>query len=230
MVFHIQFPENKLIDVEEDYELPGNVHLCFARVLKKIRNEKQHATTYRYLLQWLDDDKRLVIEKFQSYIQSCFTKVLQEMEHRTTFLDEYTSLRYTREGPAHTIKVTGSKMKYSVDFVPGVLLDESQSVMPTHVGQWEAIPKPIFNGKRNNTSFRSSFYRQEQKLINSRLNLKNALRMMKKFRDAHQNMSNMKSYFIKTLFLWKAKKEGQNYWRSSLTKIIIDVSTKPFSM
>ncbi|XP_075166376.1 cyclic GMP-AMP synthase-like receptor isoform X2 [Haematobia irritans] len=218
VVFRIKFPEYKLIDVSEDYDHPGNVHLNFSRVLMKIRKETQHETTYTFLIRkLLDDDNYLLVERLQSYIQSCFVKALDAMDQR---YDSFT-LEYSRQGPAHTITVDGRNFTYSIDFVPGILLEESQSIVPSHVGQWEAIPKPIW-GVRNSTSFRSSFYMQEKKLIDSNYNLKNALRMMKKFRDAHSNMHNMKSYFIKTLFLWKAKEEDSSYWYKSLSKIIID--------
>ncbi|XP_073847460.1 cGAS-like receptor 2 isoform X2 [Musca autumnalis] len=225
LVFRIRFPESKLINVIEDDEMPGNVHLDFTRVLAKIRKEKQHEITYKYLTsQWLDANNRLVVDKLQSYFQSCFTKTLTEMNWEFRLNGESTRLRYHREGPAHTIKVIGARMKYSVDFVPGILLDPCQSITPTDVGQWEAIPKPIKWARNNYTSFRSSYYLEEQQLIKNCNNLKNCLRMMKKFRDAHSNMSPMKSYFIKTLFLWKVKEEGsKSYWNKSLTIIILDM-------
>ncbi|XP_059225210.1 cyclic GMP-AMP synthase-like receptor isoform X2 [Stomoxys calcitrans] len=218
LVFHIAFPEYKLINVVEDHHLPGNVHLDFTKVLKKIRNEKQHAVAYKRLIEWLNDQNFLIVEKMQAYFQSCFTRVMIEMQWS---LDSV-ALSYRRCGPAHTIDVNEEGFYYSVDFVPGILLEQSQSIVPRHVGQWEAIPKPICGAIRS-TSFRSSFYRQEQALINDKYNLKNALRMMKKFRDKNSNLSNMKSYFIKTLFLWKAKEEHQSYWRQPLSKIIVDM-------
>ncbi|XP_061388033.1 cyclic GMP-AMP synthase-like receptor [Musca vetustissima] len=220
LVFHIRFPENKLIIVREDPELAGNVHLDFTKVLAKIHREKQHATTYTYLCKWLDDDNCLIVNKLQSYIQSCFTKALEDMDWHFDNI----KLRYHREGPAHTIKVNGLTMEYSVDFVPGILMDQEQSVTKANVGQWEAIPKPIKWADWDHTSFRSSFYRQEQNLIKDCNNLKNCLRMIKKFRDAHSNMSCMKSYFIKTLFLWKVQeKQNKSYWNNSLSVIILDM-------
>ncbi|XP_011290179.1 cyclic GMP-AMP synthase-like receptor isoform X2 [Musca domestica] len=225
LVFHIRFPESKLIDVIEDYDIPGNVHLSFTRVMAKIRKEKQHEITYNCLLKWLDANDRLIVDRLQSYFQSCFAKVLEDLNWEARLHNEYTRLRYHREGPAHTIKVIGKNMQYSVDFVPGILLDQFQSITPTHVGQWEAIPKPIKSARRDYTSFRTSYYSAEKAMLQNCNNLKNCLRMMKKFRDAHQNMSNMKSYFIKTLFLLKVHEQGGNklYWNKPLSTIILDM-------
>ncbi|XP_075168761.1 cyclic GMP-AMP synthase-like receptor [Haematobia irritans] len=222
LVFHIQFPENKLINVLEDCDLPGNVHLDFTKVLHKIHKETQNAIIYKYLKgRWLDERNYLIVNKLQAYFQSCFSKVLAADMNSSFRLSK---LKYTRQGPAHTIEVLGHGFQYSVDFVPGILLDEKQSVVRANVGQWEAIPKPIHSAaNRNYTSFRSSFYRQEQKLINFNYNLKNALRIMKKFRDAHPNMHNMKSYYIKTIFLWKISRENQSYWKNSLMHIILEM-------
>lgn len=209
-----------------DEHIPGNVHLNLSKVLHKIRNEKQHAEKIRFLRRWLDDNDYVLVKKLQAYFESCFHKVMLHMNYQVCIDGQPASLHYTKEGPAHTIHVSGRRnMKYSVDFVPGILLNESQSVMDTHVGEWEAIPKPIPGLLYDHTSFRSSFYRQEQKVIDNNKNLKNALRIMKKFRDAHLNLSKMKSYFIKTLFLWKAKeKSGTTYWHNSLTVVVVDVS------
>ncbi|XP_061389234.1 cyclic GMP-AMP synthase-like receptor, partial [Musca vetustissima] len=219
LVFHIRFPENELIIVKKDHEIPGNVHLDFTKLLEKIQHKKEHETTCIYLRKWLNADNCLIVKKFQSYFQSCFTKALEDMDWHF----ENTQLRYHRAGPAHTIKVNSLNMQYSVDFVPGILMDQEQSVTGTNVGQWEAIPKPIKGAPKRHTSFHTSFYRQEQKLISGCNNLKNCLRMMKLFRDAHSNMSCMKSYFIKTLFLWKVREtQSKDYWNNSLSIIILD--------
>ncbi|KAL9920082.1 cyclic GMP-AMP synthase-like receptor isoform 1-T1 [Glossina fuscipes fuscipes] len=224
LVFHIRFPDNNLISVRKDNDLPGNVHIDLTKVMEKIRKEKQNEVIYKHLLRWVNEKNYLIINKLQSYFFSCFTKAMQELDYRINVNNEVFKLRYTRAGPAHTVEVTGDvDFNYSVDFVPGILLEEKQSILPG-VGLWEAIPKPLFLGPKDYTSFRASYYREEHKLIDNKHNLKNALRMLKKFRDAHQNMLKMKSYFIKTLFLWKVKEENYtSYWRKSLSLILIDM-------
>ncbi|XP_065366759.1 cyclic GMP-AMP synthase-like receptor [Calliphora vicina] len=224
LVFNIKFPEPNLIEVKKDHELPGNVHLDFTKVIQKIAKEKQHENNLLHIKQWLDNENYLKVEKFQMFLRSCFISVLTKMEYQITFNGKTSSLRYSREGPAHTVKVTESlDFIYSVDFVPGILLNAAQSVIPNIVGQWEAIPKPTPINNPSYKSFRASFYRQEQNLIKGRLQLKNVYRMMKKFRDSKSNMMKMKSYYIKTLFLWKSSRENVNYWSKSLTEIIIDM-------
>lgn len=224
MNFFIRFPEMSSIIVREDDDLPGNVHLDFTKVLAKIRNEKQHAKLMKHLLKWVDDKNYLKVEKFQSFINSNFTTAMLNMQNKICVNGKFATLRYRRQGPAHTIHVTESyNFEYIVDFVPGILLNSEQSVISNVNGTWEAIPKPSATYNPNYTSFRASFFRQEHAIIKNKYNLKNALRMVKKFRDSHQNMNKMKSYFIKTHFLWKTKQENRNYWHKTLTTIIIDV-------
>lgn len=224
MSFFIKFPETSLIIVKEDHDLPGNVHLDFTKVLAKIKTEKQHANLLKLLGKWLDDKNYLLVEKFQAFINSRFIHVMLQMENRIVVNGKLATLRYIRQGPAHTIHVTESlNVKYSVDFVPSILLNQGQSLVRDIIGQWEAVPKPSQCYNPKYTSFRTSYFRQEHAIIAGKHNLKNALRMVKKFRDSHLNMHKMKSYFIKTHFLWKTKQENDAYWRKSLTTIIIDV-------
>ncbi|TMW54639.1 hypothetical protein DOY81_000170 [Sarcophaga bullata] len=204
MSFFIKFPETSLIIVKEDYGLPGNVHLDFTKVLAKIKTEKQHANLLKLLEKWLDEKNYLKVEKFQSFINSRFTNIMLQMENRIVVNGKLATLRYSRQGPAHTIHVNESfSVKYSVDFVPSILLNKEQCIVQNIEGQWEAVPKPSPTYNPNYTSFRSSYFRQEHAIIRNKHNLKNALRM--------------------THFLWKAKQENEAYWRNTLTTIIIDL-------
>lgn len=224
MVFHVKLPEQSLIDVEKDPAFPGNVLLNFTRVLKKIEKEKQHAENLRYLRQWLDEKNYLKVNSLQGFIECWFVKVLTEMNYRFTYNGKVATLRYSRQGPAHTIYVTESmNFQYSIDFVPGILLRQDQSIIKIN-GQWEAVPKPSKTKIANFISFRASYFRQEHEIIKDKQQLKNVLRMMKKFRDAKTNLNKMRSYFIKTLFLHKSDKVPVTYWKKPLQEIVIDVS------
>lgn len=76
-------------------------------------------------------------------------------------------------------------------------------------------------------SFRSSFYAVEKILLQDvHENCRNAIRFMKKFRDVKTNLGNCKSYYIKTLFLWKIIQEPESYWLNPLSFILADVSMK----
>ncbi|XP_075166372.1 cyclic GMP-AMP synthase-like receptor isoform X2 [Haematobia irritans] len=225
MDFLIEFPEWKRIEVYKDHKMPGNVQLDFTNVIKKIRNEKQHSRTYRYMQEWLDRKHYLILTKIQSYFQSCFSKALKDVEH----LEEYRHIKltYKRQGPAHTIYVYQNRkyFQYSIDFVPVIRLGAKQSIRPMLDGDlWEAIPKPISTKGHVSTSLRSSYYHKEQQLIENKQNLKNALRLMKRFRNVHPNISGIKSYYIKTIFLLKTEKsKGTHYWRRPLAQIIINM-------
>lgn len=225
MVFNIKFPEYKLLEVTKDDAFPGNVCINFTKVIKKIAKEDQHKIFLCTITnqKWLNEKNYLLVEKLQSYIASCFTKTLNaHFAYEFEINGTLSRLKYKRCGPAHTVLISSNNAKiiYSIDFVPGILLTSEQNPWNHKSCQWSAIPKP----NKNPLSFRSSFYSQERDLINKKYNLKNALRLLKKFRDSRQNMMKMKSYYIKTLFLWKNHQENdKSYWTSSLTKIVIDV-------
>ncbi|XP_067628995.1 cyclic GMP-AMP synthase-like receptor isoform X2 [Eurosta solidaginis] len=218
LVIRLKLPEIHRIIVVKDHKVPGNVILDLTEVLQTISNQTQHVKTHKVLKKCVNEHNLLSIRLLQSWLEGRFTKALQDLHSQIVFEGTVSAITYRKQGPAHTIFIK-TPYKYSVDFVPAIVLCPSQAI--TYVtGSWDAIPKPI-KDVPNVISFRASYDCLENELINDKKTLKNALRIMKKFRDRHQNMSNLKSYYIKTLFLWRAAKESTFFWSQPISCVVI---------
>ncbi|XP_054745305.1 cyclic GMP-AMP synthase-like receptor [Anastrepha obliqua] len=221
LVFFLNFPASDEILVTEDPDMPGNFFIDMKNVLEAIRNQKQNALVYEKLQTMTvkeNDCEYLDVEKLHSWLKSCFDKALLVMKSDGEGVPFNLKFAYQRCGPAHTVTVS-EPCTFSVDFVPGIVLGPKHIIMAMSTAEWHGIPKPITNTK----SFRASYYAMEQELMKNKNNLKNALRIMKKFRDSHPNMNNLKSYYIKTLFLWKSSQVENHYWERRLCDSIKDM-------
>nr|XP_017033490.1 serine/threonine-protein kinase CLA4 isoform X2 [Drosophila kikkawai] len=229
LVIHLQFPENDKIIVTADRSKPGNVILDMSKVMQILANQEHNKAVFQLLQKIVNHKQQLLEDKLQSLLQGLMTQALIKMGNQIEVNGVVSLLKYKRCGPAHTIEVKG-RYVYSVDFVPAIKLAPAQSVLAPeqrqHFGQtpsWDAVPKPIKPPRPDNPSFRASYYEAEKKLIYGKNNLKNAIRMLKQHRNTKSNMSNLKSYFIKTLFLWEVVRQDASYWNRSsfqmLTKL-----------
>lgn len=218
LVFRLKLPEGKRIQVVKDEEIPGNVKLDLSEVLKVIAKQTQHLNTYNRLKKTVTDEGLLSLKLLQSWLESCFTKALDSINKQITHDGITSPLSYSKQGPAHTIYVK-VPYTYSVDFVPAIVLISTKAILPTISKDWDAIPKPL-KFLPNDTSFRASYDSLENEIIKDKNNLKNALRIMKKYRDIHTNLYNLKSYYIKTLFLWRASKEPSTFWNKPISFVV----------
>uniref|UniRef100_A0A0A1WDR9 Protein mab-21 n=1 Tax=Zeugodacus cucurbitae TaxID=28588 RepID=A0A0A1WDR9_ZEUCU len=222
LVFRLKLPEGKRIQVVKDEEIPGNVKIDLSEVLKVIAKQTQHLNTYNRLKKTVTDEGLLSLKLLQSWLESCFTKALDSINKKITHDGITSPLSYSKQGPAHTIYVK-VPYTYSVDFVPAIVLISTKAILPTISKDWDAIPKPL-KFLPSDTSFRASYDSLENEIIKDKNNLKNALRIMKKYRDIHTNLYNLKSYYIKTLFLWRASKEPSTFWNKPISFVVSQVS------
>lgn len=240
LVFKLKFPYYKSIAVTRDPKIPGNVLLDMTRVLELLKDDpREDFQRIRELIQGrlVDAQNFFVVDRLRSWLQSLFSQALNRISYRVELVAGVVShLKYRTCGPAHTIYVYGD-YEYSVDYVPAICLAAEQNVLPTkqlecfkraNTSYWEAIPKPLKPlTETSMISFRSSFYAVEKILLQDvHENCRNAIRFMKKFRDVKTNLGNCKSYYIKTLFLWKIIQEPESYWLNPLSFILADVSMK----
>lgn len=216
--------------------MPGNVTLDMTAVLNIIQNQEHNKATFVSLKKIVNAKNLLLEDKLQDMLNGAFTRALNKMGKQVDVNGTSTKLYYKRCGPAHTIFVNEGSMKYSVDFVPSIRLNAKQNILSgeqlqffKNIAFWEAIPKPLKPFQPNNISFRASYYEAENIMIRDKHNLKNVIKLMKRFRDTKQNMSNLKSYYIKTLLLWQIKERPATYWvNKQLNEIYIDVSNKSY--
>lgn len=223
LVVRLEFPYHSDVFLEEDPVNGGNVWLDLTNVIHRIDTEQTRRTAlFKFLKTITNENNFLLLDKFQNWFEGILTRYLNTISNKLIYEDELVLLRYIKQGPAHTIRVRSSIGNISIDFVPGFRFNESQSISPmSHLidsrDSWEAIPKPTV-GKSSNPSFQTSYTESERRLLSGRNQFKNALRMMKKFRDMHPSMVNLKSYFIKTLFL--LNNHSPEHWNNSNTVIM----------
>uniref|UniRef100_A0A6P4FIT6 Cyclic GMP-AMP synthase n=1 Tax=Drosophila rhopaloa TaxID=1041015 RepID=A0A6P4FIT6_DRORH len=236
LVFKLQIPYYESIIVTRDSKVPGNVLLDMTRVLKLLSDDRREdCQSIRKLLQnrLVDAQNFLVVDKLRSWLQSLFSQALNRIADRVEVDGVVSQLKYRTCGPAHTIYVDG-ELEYSVDFVPAIRLGAEQNVLGddqliyykrANLLYWEVVPKPPkTQTKTSSISFRSSFYAAEKAMLRGKPeNCLDAIKLMKKFRDVKTNLSNLKSYYIKTLFLWKIRNEPESYWQKPLTVILPDM-------
>ncbi|KAH8262292.1 hypothetical protein KR038_011723, partial [Drosophila bunnanda] len=232
LVIHLQFPENDKIIVTADRSRPGNVILDMSKVMQILSNQMHNQRVFKLLQKIVNHKQQLLEDKLQSMLQGLMTQALIKMGNQIEVNGVVSPLKYKRCGPAHTIEVKG-RYVYSVDFVPAIKLAPAQNVLAPeqrrYFGQtasWDAIPKPIKPPRPENVSFRASYYEAEKKLIYRKNNLKNGIRLLKQYRNTKNNMTNLKSYFIKTLFLWEVIRQDASYWQKPVSELLIEMLTK----
>ncbi|KAI8036240.1 cyclic GMP-AMP synthase-like receptor 1 [Drosophila gunungcola] len=232
LVIHLVFPENDKIIVKADRAKPGNVILDMSKVMETILNQEHNKAVFELLRKIVNAKNELLEDKLQSWLQGVMTQALKRMGKQIEVGGVVSPLCYKKCGPAHTIFVKG-RYEYSVDFVPAIKLSAAQTVLAPeqrrHFGNtphWDAIPKPMKPAKNNNVSFRASYYDAERRLLHGKNNLKNAIRLLKQHRNTKNNMGNLKSYYIKTLFLWEVTRRDDSYWQKPLKELLIEMLGK----
>lgn len=95
---------------------------------------------------------------------------------------------------------------------------------PSHIKnlQWLGVPKPDKKKLTDNRFFVSSYAEIERDYLNGKNSLKNLIRLFKKIRDT-KKYTNLKSYYIKMIFLWVIEKEDKNYWNKSMGELFLAV-------
>ncbi|XP_055837433.1 cyclic GMP-AMP synthase-like receptor [Episyrphus balteatus] len=232
IVIRLQFPAKDYVQIYPDNENKGNVFIDLTDVLTSFRRDIQKENNMYVFLSKLVDSQGLLLEnKFQQWLQSLMTDVLTKINKTIIYGNEEYKLKYRREGPAHNIIVQNIKENqplFSIDFVPGFVfpIEKSVSSRIPNSAFWEAIPRPLkglHNGQLNNSSFRTSYTDSERLLISGKNQMKNALRLVKKYRDLRTNMKHLKSYYIKTLFLWMNEDYDKTFWNKPIFEIMLVV-------
>ncbi|KAH8376097.1 hypothetical protein KR200_008839, partial [Drosophila serrata] len=232
LVFKLLIPYYESIVVTRDSTMPGNVLLDMTHVLELLKDDpRADRQSIRKLLLSLVLNNYLAVDLLQSWLQSLFSRALDRIANRVEM--NGIKLRYKTCGPAHTIVVEGRDLEYSVDYVPAIRLAAQQNVLAdeqltyfrrANLSHWDAIPKPLKTTTAQ-VSFRSSFYEAEKFMLRGE-NMNHCLdgiKLIKKYRDVKSNLSNLKSYYIKTLFLLKIRQEPPHYWLKPLTVILTDM-------
>ncbi|XP_044734831.1 cyclic GMP-AMP synthase-like isoform X2 [Chrysoperla carnea] len=236
LIFKLPIDYNE-IKITSSPGKPGYVKLKVSELeyLRLIKNQHWN-DRYNVMADWFDNNKFFIPDKFRCWLQS----VVQNTFNQHKFPNEL-MVTFTTSGPAITLHVEKGDIKFSIDLVP-VLKMENRAPPPAICNikeaeksadgkklSWYVVPKPVktsngSNSKSNevNLNWRLAFHEHEKVLIAGNERLKPALRLLKKFRDS-QNFPKIASYYLKTICLWELKKpENNGLWTSgSLSYVFV---------
>ncbi|XP_045764925.1 uncharacterized protein LOC123867093 isoform X2 [Maniola jurtina] len=168
---------------------------------------------------WLDKKNFILGSKFIVWFKSVGNRALNEFQklngRPVCYVDgvAYT-IRSSSSGPAWTIHIESEGFKLDVDLVPSLKFPESRWLgkkyrkIPAGCRRefWLAVPKPNPDAPptphEEQRSWRLALQDQEKQLLNHTYQLRQIIRLIKKFRDA-QGMDKLASYYIKTIFFWE---------------------------
>lgn len=176
----------------------------------------------------------LIQDQILGWLRELVRGILRE--HKNIFKIngvEY-SIEQRNSGPAVTLDVdvlkspNGSTSYFSIDFVAALQFQTSNVwvadanpiiQVPRY---WNAIPKPNKLLLHNNREWICSYAEIERDYLNGLNRIKPLIKIFKKIRDKF-TLTNLKSYYIKTIFLHHRLKVDPNYWNGSLAILFMEM-------
>lgn len=183
---------------------------------------------------WKDSDNYLLRSKFTDWFKSVVVRALNQYKtnglHPVYQIDgtDYTIQR-SESGPAITliIKNRSSNFRMDVDLVPALKFPEDRwppradyRQIPAQCakGYWMVVPKPNKcdpSDIQKSRAWRIALHYQERELMSGSNHLRQAIRLVKKLRDA-QGMDSIASYYIKTLVYWEIiNQKNSTFWNQT---------------
>lgn len=87
---------------------------------------------------------------------------------------------------------------------------------------WNAVVKPNKSKPSQNREWICSYADMERGYLHNTNTLKQLIRIFKKIRDTH-NLANLKSYYIKVIFLHQRQNKDHNYWKGQLGVLFLEM-------
>lgn len=181
----------------------------------------------------IDESGYLLQDKVLIWIRDLIYNIVKSRGNLLRIDSNEYSVAAESNGPAITLDITvkkcasGSSGKFSIDFVTALAFDFQKiwfaDFTPPIIRSknWNAIAKPrkadnktVINQNRDWTC---SYADMEREYLKDTNTLKQLIRFFKKIRDTH-NLTNLKSYYIKVIFLHQRKKKitELGYWKQPL--------------
>jgi len=147
--------------------------------------------------------------------------------------NEY-AVQKSSNGPAVTLNITitksedGKKGQFSIDFVSALAFDFKEKWFADRdppfltSKRWNAIAKPNKTNPNKNRDWACSYADIEREYLKDKQTLKQLIRIFKKIRDRH-NLTNLKSYFIKVIFLHQRITQKDDYWKRGLGVLFLEM-------
>ncbi|CAG9560170.1 unnamed protein product [Danaus chrysippus] len=238
-------PEDSDIAIEQRF--PAYVQLKAGTQYQNILiRDGADAVINRAAHSWMDDKKYILRSKFTDWFKGVGNKALNllpQYQNRPSVVVDgrrYT-VRTSTSGPAWTIIMEAPGFRLDVDLVPAFKFPEARWPVGRQYRDipvacrrdyWLVVPKPNKNGDCANDeqrSWRLALHDQEKQLMHNTYNLRNTIRLIKKFRD-EQGMKKIASYYIKTLFFWEILQADKDFWKKNDVATLFEHMLLKFKM
>lgn len=208
---------------------PGFVKINIKEGLKKW----QHIDEKKYSA-LIDQNGYLLQDKVLGWLRTLIYEVINKCNSVIKIGNNEYSVVKSSNGPAVTLDLTieksedGTVGKFSVDFVGSLAFDFNKQCFADfkppflNVKHWNAIAKPNKLVPNQNREWTCSYADMERDYLHNTQNLKPLIRIFKKIRDTH-NLANLKSYYIKVIFLHQRKKQNNDYWTRQLGVLFLEM-------
>lgn len=208
---------------------PGFVKINIKEGLKKWANVD--VQNYKTLI---DQNGYLLQDQVLNWVRKLIYGIIKNCNNVIRIDSNEYSVRTSSNGPAVTLDVTiqrsddGTKGNFSVDFVTAMAFDFHDKwfadFKPPIIQtlNWNAIAKPNNSNPAHNREWICSYADIERVYLQDTNTLKQLIRIFKKIRD-RQNLANLKSYYIKVIFLHKRKINDKSYWNRQLGVLFLEM-------
>jgi len=179
----------------------------------------------------IDQNGYLLQDKVLGWLRNLIYEIITKCNGVIRIGNNEYSVKKSSSGPAVTLDVTimksddrVTKGHFSVDFVGALAFDFQEKwfadLKPPFIDSkhWNAIPKPNKSQPNQNREWTCSYADMERGYLHNTQTLKQLIRIFKKIRDTH-DLTNLKSYYIKVIFLHQRVKQKNDYWKGQLSAL-----------
>ncbi|XP_037051890.1 cyclic GMP-AMP synthase-like [Bradysia coprophila] len=183
---------------------------------------------------FIDGEGYLIQNQILDWLRKLVRGILAEHKYLFKIHGAEYSINQQNCGPAVTLDVYVQKCPsgyighFSIDFVPALQFDSNDRWVADKRPNiqvprfWNAIPKPNKQVLHKNRDWICSYAEIERDYLNDLNRIKPLIRIFKKIRDkAH--LTNLKSYYIKTIFLHRILEKSYDYWNRSLAVLFMEM-------
>ncbi|KAG4077864.1 hypothetical protein HA402_013798 [Bradysia odoriphaga] len=183
---------------------------------------------------FIDGESYLIQDQILDWLRTLVRGILAEHKYLFKIHGAEYSITQKNCGPAVTLDVdvracqSGYIGDFSIDFVPALQFDSNERWVADRRPNiqvprfWNAIPKPNKQLLHKNRDWICSYAEIERDYLNGLNRMKPLIRIFKKIRDkAH--LTNLKSYYIKTIFLHRRLENSDDYWNGSLAVLFMEM-------
>ncbi len=184
---------------------------------------------------FIDSECYLIQHQVLDWLRVLMREILSDHRNVLQIGEAEYHIEQYNSGPAVTVDVTVEKSSFggigvfSIDFVSALpfhtndkWVGDEQPPLLKAPRYWNTIPKPNKMLQQRNKDWICSYAEIERDLLKGLNTIKPLIRIFKKIRDK-ANLTNLKSYYIKTIFLHRRLQKSDDYWNKSLAVLFMDM-------